>query len=47
MKVSQKGALSIYCMGRFPVTLHTEQLKLLDMAEYSGVYCCARSRIEG
>jgi len=33
MKVSQKGALSIYGMGRFPVTLYKEQwLKLLDMA---------------
>ena len=34
MKVSEKGALSIYGMGRFPVTLYKEQwLKLLDMAE--------------
>ena len=34
MKVSEKGALSIYGMGRFPVTLHKEQwLKLLDMAD--------------
>ncbi|OFZ22510.1 MAG: hypothetical protein A2202_06915 [Bdellovibrionales bacterium RIFOXYA1_FULL_36_14] len=33
MKVSQKGALSIYGMGRFPVTLYKEQwLKLLDMS---------------
>ena len=33
MKVSAKGALSIYGMGRFPVTLYKEQwLKLLDMA---------------
>ena len=32
MKVSEKGALSIYGMGRFPVTLYKEQwLKLLDM----------------
>ena len=30
MKVSEKGALSIYGMGRFPVTLYKEQwLKLL------------------
>ena len=29
MKVSEKGALSIYGMGRFPVTLYKEQwLKL-------------------
>jgi hypothetical protein len=34
MKISEKGALSIYGMGRFPVTLYQEQwLKLLDMAE--------------
>lgn len=34
MKVSQKGALSIYGMGRFPVTLYKEQwLKLLDMEQ--------------
>ena len=33
MKVSEKGALSVYGMGRFPVTLYKEQwLKLLDMA---------------
>jgi hypothetical protein len=34
MKVSEKGAVSIYGMGRFPVTLYKEQwLKLLGMAE--------------
>jgi hypothetical protein len=34
MKVSEKGALSIYGMGRFPVTLYKEQwLKLLDRAD--------------
>ena len=33
MKVSEKGAVSIYGMGRFPVTLYREQwLKLLDMS---------------
>jgi hypothetical protein len=33
MKVSEKGAVSIYGMGRFPVTLYKEQwLRLLDMA---------------
>jgi hypothetical protein len=33
MKVSEKGAVSIYGMGRFPVTLYKEQwLKLLNMA---------------
>jgi hypothetical protein len=34
LKVSEKGAVSVYGMGRFPVTLYQEQwLKLLDMAE--------------
>ena len=34
MKVSQKGALSVYGMGRFPVTLYKEQwLRLLDMSD--------------
>lgn len=34
MKVSEKGALSIYGMGRFPVTLYKEQwVKLLAVAE--------------
>ncbi len=33
-KVSEKGAVSIYGMGRFPVTLYKEQwLKLLEMAD--------------
>ncbi|MBI3370228.1 MAG: hypothetical protein HY017_00545 [Betaproteobacteria bacterium] len=34
MKVSEKGGISVYGMGRFPVTLYKEQwLKLLDLAE--------------
>jgi hypothetical protein len=34
MKVSEKGGLSIYGLGRFPITLYKEQwTKLLDMAE--------------
>jgi hypothetical protein len=34
MKVSEKGGLSVYGMGRFPVTLYKEQwLKLLGMAD--------------
>jgi hypothetical protein len=33
MKVSEKGAVSVYGMGRFPVTLYKEQwLKLLDIS---------------
>jgi hypothetical protein len=34
MKVSEKGGLSVYGLGRFPVTLYQEQwLKLLELAE--------------
>jgi hypothetical protein len=34
IKVSEKGAVSVYGLGRFPVTLYKEQwAKLLDMAE--------------
>jgi len=34
MKASEKGAVSIYGMGRFPVTLYKEQwLKLLNMSD--------------
>ena len=29
-KVSEKGALSVYGMGRFPVTLYAEQWERLD-----------------
>ncbi len=34
MKVSEKGALSVYGMGRFPVTLYKEQwIKLLGISD--------------
>jgi hypothetical protein len=34
LKVSEKGAVSVYGMGRFPVTLYKQQwLKLLDMSD--------------
>ena len=34
MKVSEKGGLSVYGLGRFPVTLYREQwVKLLGMAD--------------
>ncbi len=33
-KVSEKGAVSVYGMGRFPVTLYYEQwVRLLDRAD--------------
>jgi hypothetical protein len=34
LKVSEKGGVSVYGLGRFPVTLYLEQwTKLLDMAD--------------
>jgi hypothetical protein len=34
LKVSEKGALSVYGLGRFPVTLYKEQWKkLLDVSD--------------
>ena len=34
MKVSEKGGLSVYGLGRFPVTLYKSQwLKLLDLSD--------------
>jgi hypothetical protein len=34
LKVSEKGALSVYGLGRFPVTLYKEQwTKLLDLTD--------------
>jgi hypothetical protein len=34
IKVSEKGGVSVYGLGRFPVTLYQEQwTKLLDMAD--------------
>jgi len=34
LKVSEKGGLSVYGLGRFPVTLYKEQwIKLLDMSD--------------
>lgn len=34
MKVSEKGGLSVYGLGRFPITFYKEQwIKLLDMSD--------------
>ena len=34
LKISEKGALSVYGLGRFPVTLYKEQwLKLLGISD--------------
>jgi hypothetical protein len=52
MKVSEKGAVSIYGMGRFPVTLYKEQwLKLLAMSDEIRAFIAAneaqlKARIE-
>lgn len=49
MKVSEKGAVSVYGMGRFPVTLYKEQwLKLLDMADDIRAFIAANeSQLKG
>jgi len=40
-EVSEKGAVSVYGMGRFPVTLYKEQwIKLLDVAEEIRAFIC-------
>jgi hypothetical protein len=39
LKVSEKGGVSLYGLGRFPVTLYKEQWgRLLDMAEEIRVF---------
>ncbi len=39
LRVSEKGAVSVYGLGRFPVTLYKEQwMKLLDMADEIRVF---------
>ena len=39
IRVSEKGGVSVYGLGRFPVTLYKEQwMKLLDMAEELKVF---------
>ena len=44
MKVSEKGGLSVYGMGRFPVTLYKEQwLKLLDLSDEIRAFIAANA----
>jgi len=39
LKVSEKGGVSLYGLGRFPVTLYKEQwTRLLDMADEIRVF---------
>ena len=42
LKVSEKGAVSVYGLGRFPVTLYKEQwLRLLDTADDIRIFIAA------
>jgi len=51
IRVSEKGAVSVYGLGRFPVTLYKEQwLKLLAMADDIRKFIAeneARLRVKG
>jgi hypothetical protein len=39
IKISEKGGVSVYGLGRFPVTLYKEQwIKLLDMSDEIKVF---------
>lgn len=45
MKVSEKGGLSIYGLGRFPITLYKEQwTKLLDMSDEIRTFIATHDR---
>jgi hypothetical protein len=45
LKVSEKGGLSVYGLGRFPVTLYKEQwIKLLDMSDEIRTFITAHDR---
>jgi hypothetical protein len=44
LKISDKGGLSVYGLGRFPVTLYKEQwLKLLDLSDDIRTFIAANS----
>ena len=46
MKVSEKGGLSVYGMGRFPITLYKEQwLKLMDMTDAMRAFISANDSL--
>lgn len=45
LKVSEKGGVSVYGLGRFPVTLYKEQwIKLLDMGEEIRAFIAAHDK---
>jgi len=44
LKVSEKGAVSVYGMGKFPVTLYKEQwLRLLDIGDEIRAFIAANN----
>lgn len=44
MKVSEKGGLSVYGLGRFPITFYKEQwVKLLDMSDEIRAFIAAHN----
>ena len=46
MKVSEKGGLSVYGMGRFPITLYKEQWhKLMDMSDAMRAFIAANDSV--
>ena len=46
MKVSEKGGLSVYGKGRFPITLYKEQwLKLMDMSDAMRAFIAANDSV--
>ncbi|MFN5445387.1 MAG: hypothetical protein ACK5AJ_01935 [bacterium] len=46
LKVSEKGGLSVYGMGRFPITLYKEQwLKLMDMSDAMRAFIAANDSL--
>jgi len=45
LKVSEKGGVSVYGLGRFPITLYKEQwTRLLSMAEEIRAFIIAHER---
>ncbi len=45
LKISEKGGLSVYGLGRFPVTLYKEQwIRLLDLSDEIRAFIKANER---
>ena len=46
MKVSEKGGLSVYRIGLFPITLYKEQwLRLMDMSDAMRAFIAANNTV--